>query len=112
MKINMNSSGPSLCGSQREAGSPARVCSRQEQTFPCKLDSPHWLLQPAGMEGEGRGRLKAVSSAASQNPGLPLSLPPAPRQVNGLQGPAGSSGRSEERRLEWWPLAQVLSQVL
>lgn len=109
VKINMNSSGPSLRGSQREARSPAHVCSRQEQTFPCELDSPHSLLRPAGM-GVGRGaRPKTVSSAAYQTqacllaslppPSLPPSLSPsspisAPRQVNSLQGTAGSSGGS------------------
>lgn len=74
VKINMNSSGPSLRGSQREARSPAHVCCRQEQTFPCKLDSPHSLQQPAGM-GVGQGdRPKAVSPTASQ---AQASLPPS-----------------------------------
>lgn len=116
VKINMNSSGPSLCGSQREAGfpSPVSVLGKNKR-FPVSLTPPHWLLQPAGMEG-GRERQAQSSELSCQSEPRPPSLLPSPmsasRQVNGLQGPAGSSGWFEEGRLEWWPLAWVLSQVL
>lgn len=67
----MNSSGPGLRGSQGEARSPARVCSRQEQKFPCEVaPTPASLLEPAGMGvGDGGGQAwSVVSSAACQNP--------------------------------------------
>lgn len=60
VKINMNSSGPGLRGSQGEAQSPAPVCSEQEQKFPCEVaPTPASPLEPAGM-GVGAGARPAA----------------------------------------------------
>lgn len=123
MKINMNSSGPGLRGSQGEARSPACVCSGQEQKFPCEVaplpDSPPHPRFPSGASWGGRrGEGQAcslVSSAACQT--QPPSSPapsqhpssPRPRQVRGLQTgcPGGRKlGLQLRRGGKRWPGTQ------
>lgn len=108
----MNSSGPGLRGSQGEAGSPACVCSGQEQKFPCEVaPTPASLLEPAGMGRREGPSLQPVSPAARQNP---ASLPPKPimtppglqagegpptQEPQGQQAGSGSRIQEEEEKV-------------
>ena len=90
VKINMNSSGPGLRGSQGEAGSPACVCSGQEQKFPCEVaPTPASLLEPAGMGGRAGGGGPAKSSPRAQLPVKTQSPSPAQAHPNTHPHPPG-----------------------
>lgn len=98
VKINMNSSGPSRCGSQGEARSPACVCSGQEQKFPCEVaPTPASPLEPAGMRRWGGGQgYSPVNSAACQKPAHSC---PTPSQLHQAKAGPPSSGAPGAERL-------------
>lgn len=106
VKINMNSSGPSLRGSQGEAGSPACVCSGQEQKFPCEVAPPPptpplpFWSQLGWEAGVGRGpglqpgELSCLSNPASLQPS-PIPTPPLPQAKAG-EGPPNQVPQGQE----------------